>query len=85
MHSTDAIVRAVLAHHLERDATKIYPWLRLQEDLDVTPLELVLVALEIEEIEHRQLPFDELAGAHTVGDLLTFFSREVERETLIPA
>jgi len=84
MPSTDAIVRAVLAHHLERDAGTMYPWLDLQDDLDMTPLELVLVALEIEEIEHTQIPFDELAGAHTVGDLLAFFSRELERETLIP-
>ena len=30
------------------------------------------------------VPFDELAGAVTVGDLLDFFSRELERETLIP-
>jgi acyl carrier protein len=84
MPSTEAIVRAVLAHHLELDARKMYPWLRLEDDLDMTPLELVLVALEIEEIEHTQVPIDELAGAHTVGDLLAFFSRELDRETLIP-
>ncbi|HEY3817901.1 MAG TPA: hypothetical protein VGL81_12055 [Polyangiaceae bacterium] len=84
MPSTDAIVRAVLAHHLERDPGAMYPWLRLQDDLDMTPLELVLVALEIEEIEHTQVAVDELAEAHTVGDLLTLFSRELERDTLIP-
>jgi acyl carrier protein len=84
MQSNDRIVCAVLAHHLERDAATMSRSLRLLDDLDMTPLELVLVALEIEEIEHVRLPFDELAGAVTVGDLMDFFARELERDTLIP-
>jgi acyl carrier protein len=79
MKSINAIVREALAHHLDRDASTIHPSQRLEEDLDLTPLELVLIALDMEELEDVALPFEQLATLRTVGDLFSFFARAVAR------
>jgi acyl carrier protein len=75
-----AIVRESLARHQDRDRSTIHPWQRLEEDLDLTPLELVLLALDVEEIEDVTLPLEQLATVRTVGDLLSFFARTVARD-----
>jgi hypothetical protein len=80
MKSTNAVVRGVLARHLNREVSSIYSWQHLERDLDLTPLELVLVALEVEELESVPIPVEELAATQTVGDLLSFFSLTVARE-----
>jgi hypothetical protein len=74
MKSLDAVVRESLARRLHRDGTTIHPWHRLEEDLDLTPLELVLLALDVEEIEDVSFSLEPLAKAHTVGDLFAFFA-----------
>jgi hypothetical protein len=48
--------------------------------LGVTPLELVLVALDVEDREHVTLPFDQLAVVYTVEELLSFFVRNLTRQ-----
>jgi acyl carrier protein len=79
MKSINAVVRESLARHLDRDASTIHASQLLEEDLDLTPLELVLVALDVEEVEDVTLPFEQLATARTVGELLAFFARAVAR------
>ncbi len=69
----------VLAHRLGRPVSTIHPWQQLERDLDITPLEVVLVALEIEDIEGVDIDVRGLERAHTVDDLATFFMREVAR------
>jgi hypothetical protein len=78
MKSVRSVVLQVLAHHLGRPSEKIHLWHDLERDLDMTPLELVLVALDIEGIEDVDLDVVGLEHARTVGELATFFTREVE-------
>ena len=85
MRSTRSIVLHVLAHHAGRPMSTIHRWQTLEGDLDMTPLELVLVALEIEGILDIDLDVDGLDRVRTVGDLATFFTREVARSRLQPA
>jgi acyl carrier protein len=80
MNSIQSEVRASLARYLGVDPSKIRAAHRLEEDLGVTPLELVLVALDVEEREHVTLPFDQLARVYTVEELLSFFVRNVTRK-----
>jgi hypothetical protein len=69
----------VLAHRLGRPVSTIHPWHHLERDLDMTPLEVVLVALEIEGIENVDIDVRGLERVQTVDDLATFFMREVAR------
>jgi hypothetical protein len=75
MPRTHQLVRTMLACHLDRAVCAIQPWQRLDRDLDLTPLELVLLALEFEEIQQVRVSMDGLVGASTVGDLFALFAR----------
>jgi hypothetical protein len=79
MRSLRHIVLQVLALHTRRHASTIHPWQELAGDLDLTPLELVLVALEIEGIEDVDIEIAGLEQARTVEDVLSFFEKEVAR------
>jgi acyl carrier protein len=89
MKSVAALVRATLAHHLDCDPGKIHPWLHLEADLDLTPLELIVIALEIEELEEIAIPVEALDDVTTVGDFVGFMSHAVAHqragETSAPA
>jgi hypothetical protein len=69
----------VLAHHVGRPVSTIHPSQDLERDLEMTPLEVVLVALEIEGIEDVDIDITGLETVRTVRDLSTFFAREVAR------
>jgi len=72
------LVRSVLARrHPARDAGAIRPWHRLERDLGMTPLELVLIALKVEEIEGVELPVEDLSTLRTVEELVSFLTRAV--------
>lgn len=77
MRTTYRRVCGILAHHLHCNPTDIRTWHRWDEDLDLTPLELVLVALEIEELEAIGFSLDGLEETRTVAELVQFFSRAV--------
>jgi hypothetical protein len=79
MRSLRHIVVQVLALHTRRHASAIFPWQELEGDLDMTPLEVVLVALEIEDIEDVDLDVTGLDDVRTVGEAIAFFEREVPR------
>lgn len=75
MKSMFQIVKGLLAHHLQIEPSSIRTWQRLDEDLDLTPLELVLIALEVEEIEGAAIPLDALDRVGTVAEFVQFLSR----------
>ncbi len=64
------IVRFALALHLRIDPEYIIEEQRLKEDLSLDPLDLVLVALRLEEIGNREFPVDSLANVETVADFV---------------
>jgi acyl carrier protein len=53
----------------------LHPSMRLATDLDLTPLELVLIATEIEEAVGIEVPVEGLASVETVGEMMRFFRR----------
>jgi hypothetical protein len=79
MRSLRHIVLQVLALHTRRHASSLHPWQDLDGDLDMTPLEVVLVAMEIEGIEDVDIDVTGLDEVKTVGEALAFFEREVPR------
>lgn len=80
MESLEGTVRRMLAHYPGRDPSRARRWQHLKNDLDVTPMEIELVALEVEQLIGVTLPLEELVTVHTVGDLLTFFFHAAHRE-----
>jgi acyl carrier protein len=64
------IVRFALALHLGVDSEELELHHRLEADLGLDPLDLVLVALRLEEIEDAEFPVARLEMVHTVGDLV---------------
>jgi acyl carrier protein len=68
------IVRAMLAEHLEADVAAIHLDHDLAEDLGLTPLAVVLVVLDLEDLEGVFLPFEQLVQVKTVADLARFLS-----------
>jgi hypothetical protein len=57
----------------------IHPWHELERDLDMTPLEVVLLALEVEGIEEVDIDLTGLEIVRTVGELSAFLARQVAR------
>jgi acyl carrier protein len=82
MKSTGGVVRQLLARRIDCDSSSAIPLsLHLERDLHLSPLELVLVALDIEAATEISLPVEELADVQTVGQFLSFVSRAIGRET----
>jgi hypothetical protein len=77
--SLRSIVNQVLAYHVGQPGGTIQPWQELARDLDMTPLEVVLLALEIEGIEGVDIDLTGLELVRTVGELSTFLGREIAR------
>lgn len=77
MHTVNQVVRGLLAHHLQREPSSIRASHHLARDLDVTPLELVLIALDLEEIEGVAVPVEQLGQIETVGELVDFLALTV--------
>ena len=73
------VVHRVLAHHAGLPKSAIHPWQDLERDLDMTRLEVVLVAHEIDGIEDVDLDLVALERVRTVGELSSFITREVAR------
>jgi hypothetical protein len=68
-------VRNTIARHTGRPASALHPCDSLEHDLDLTPLELVLIAIEIEEVAEIDIPVEGLASVETLSQLMRFFSR----------
>lgn len=76
------IVRFALAFHLERDPASIDCAQRLEDDLGLDPLDLVLVVLRLEELGEIEFPIADLEGLKTVGDLVALVERWVRDEAI---
>lgn len=72
-------VREVVAAHLELPPSAIRTEQRLEEDLGITSLGLVLMALDLEDVLDVRLPYDRLGEVKTVGALCT-----LAREMSVP-
>ena len=70
MKTTEESVREVIAAHLEISPERVQPGQRLERDLDLRPLDVVLLALDLEDVSHVRLTFDELDRVETVDDLV---------------
>jgi hypothetical protein len=79
MKPLNVVVQQVLAHRANQEATAILPSLHLQRDLHLRPLELALVALDLEDIVHVELPYHAMASMGTVGELVSFLSSATVR------
>ncbi len=71
------LIRGRLAELMERDTTEITLETRLEEDLEADSLDLVELAMALEEELHLEIPDDELEGIRTVGDAVEFVSERV--------
>jgi acyl carrier protein len=69
--AVDPIVRHLLAVRLETPLEGIDADQELQRDLGLDPLDLVLLALDLEETYRAEFPMAELELVRTVGDLST--------------
>jgi hypothetical protein len=69
------LVRNAITRHTGRPASALHRSDRLEHDLDLTPLELVLIAIEVEEAAGTDIPVEGLASVETLGHLMRFFSR----------
>jgi acyl carrier protein len=72
-------VLRVLARRLGRPACTIHLQQDLVRDLDVSPVDLVLVALDIENAEDVDIDVERLEDVRTVAELSSFFAKEVAR------
>ena len=68
----EATVYEALAMHLDIEEDEIDDAKRLDEDLGLDPLDLVMIALRLEDLEpgFGEFQLAELGGAKTVGDLV---------------
>jgi hypothetical protein len=72
-------IRATLARRAGCHPSVLHPGHRLEDDLDLGPLELVLIAREIEEAIGVAIPVGGLDSVRTVGELMGYFSRALSR------
>jgi acyl carrier protein len=67
--SFSELVRQAVALHLEVDEIEVRPSQHLRRDWGLDPLDLVLIALRIEDRTQIEFPIERLDGAETVGDI----------------
>ena len=77
MKSLRSSVLRVLARHMGRPKSTIHPWLDLEDDLDMTSLDVILVALEVGGVEGVEVDVTGLELVHTVADLSTFLTDQL--------
>ncbi len=68
-HSIEAAVVLAVAAHAEMNANDVRLHQDLHRDLHMQPLDLVVIALTLEDTQHLAFPFEQLADVRTVRDL----------------
>ncbi len=71
------LIRGRLAELIERDPDEIRLETRLEEDLEADSLDLVELAMALEEELSLEIPDEELEGIRTVGDAVDFIAERV--------
>lgn len=74
------LVRGRLAELIECDLNDIKLETRLEEDLEADSLDLVELAMALEEELSLEIPDEELEGIRTVGDAVEFIAERVATE-----
>jgi acyl carrier protein len=69
IESAEDRVQRVVARHLGVPPEDIAPSARVEGDLGLDPLDLVLIGLRLEELEEREFPVAQLEAVVTVSDL----------------
>ena len=77
MRSLNSVIRDSLARHSGVHPAAIRPEQHLERDLDLSPIELVLVTLDVEDIEDVEISVEGLARLETVADLLSYLTQAV--------
>jgi acyl carrier protein len=72
------IVRAAVARHLDVEPAAVRAWHRFERDLGLSPVDVILIGLDLEEIEDIELPIDRFYDLRTVAEL-TALVRAVAR------
>ena len=71
------LIRGRLAELIEREPSTIELTTRLEEDLEADSLDLVELAMSLEEELSLEIPDEELEGIRTVGDAVDFIAARV--------
>ena len=71
------LIRAHLSTELGVDASRIAEDTRFKEDLEADSLDLVELAMALEEELSLEIPDEELEGIRTVGDAVDFIAERV--------
>jgi acyl carrier protein len=83
MKSIDSLVRAALANRVRRGCPTTDAPVALPDDVELTPLEIVLVVLDVEQSSACAWPLDSVVGIRTVGELCAFFCGDAFRQTVV--
>ncbi len=71
------LIQKRLAELIETEPEKIQLTTRLEEDLEADSLDLVELAMSLEEELSLEIPDEELEGIRTVGDAVDFVAARV--------
>lgn len=74
------LIRSRLAEMMDRDVSAISLDTRLEEDLEADSLDLVELAMALEEELKLEIPDDQLDGIRTVGDAVEFVAGRLGAE-----
>jgi acyl carrier protein len=74
------LIRGRLAELIECDPDTIKLETRLEEDLEADSLDLVELAMALEEELSLEIPDEELEGIRTVGDAVDFIAERVSAD-----
>jgi acyl carrier protein len=74
------LIRGRLGELIETDPDKITLETRLEEDLEADSLDLVELAMALEEELSLEIPDEELEGIRTVGDAVDFIAERVSAD-----
>ena len=75
-----SLIQGRLAELIECDPETIKLETRLEEDLEADSLDLVELAMSLEEELSLEIPDEELEGIRTVGDAVDFVAERVSAE-----
>jgi len=76
-------VRCAVAQHLEVESADIQSKHRLDRDLGLQPLDIVMIAFRLEEVENVELPIDELDAIHKVADLTALLRTAIANDNQV--
>ncbi len=79
--SLTEVVRSAVAQHLDIEPSLVRSWHRFERDLGLHPLDVILIALELEEIEEVELPIDHLDELRTVAELTVLLRSMVRKNS----